>query len=77
MDNDNLTIRGSVFAMLHECIYRQLTVNLYIFITEAWGDEANRSKVLTDIHRTTLISVPTHLVQKYMTDSLLLFKDAC
>jgi hypothetical protein len=76
MDDDNLTIRGSVFAMFHEAIYRQLTVNLYKSITGIWG-EANRSKALTDIHRTTLISVPTHLVQKHMTDSLLLFKDAC
>jgi hypothetical protein len=76
MDDDNLTIRGSVFAMSHECIYRHLTVALYKSITGAWG-EANRSKALTDIHRAALISVPTHLVQKHMTDSLLLFKDAC
>jgi len=76
MDDKTLTLRGSVFALLHECIYKQLTVNLYKSITGAWG-EANRSKALTDIHRAALISVPIHLVQKHMTDSLLLFKDAC
>lgn len=76
MDDKTLTLRGSLFAMILEQIYRHLTVNLCKSITGAWG-EANRSKALTDIHRAAVISVPIHLVQKHMTDSLLLFKDAC
>jgi hypothetical protein len=75
MNDKTLTLRGSLFAMIHEQIYRHLTVALYKSITGAWG-EANKSKALTDIHRAALISVPIHLVQKHMTDSLLLFKDA-
>jgi hypothetical protein len=70
------SLRGSTFAMLHDSIYRQLTVNLYKSITSSWGED-KRSLVLTATYQPALASVPTRLVQKYMTDSLLLFKDAC
>jgi hypothetical protein len=70
------SLRGSTFALLHDAIYTQLTVNLYKYITSSWGED-KRSLVLTATYRPTLASVPTRLVQQYMTDSLLLFKDAC
>jgi hypothetical protein len=76
MDDKTLTLRGSLFAMIHEQIYRHLTVNLCKSTIDTCG-EAHKSSVFAAVYIATLGATPASVSQKYMTDSLLLFKDAC